>query len=91
MDGRRRHAGEARRRARRLARRTRVGEQAAERPIGRFDRLGNEAVQVRIGDGFRRGAEHREAAARAVRAAEIEIERGGQNAGELRPQRLARR
>ena len=76
---------------RQFARRARIGEQAPERAIGPVDRLGDEAVKIRIGDRLGGGAEHREAAARAVRAAEVEIKRGGKNAPELRPQRLTRR
>ena len=48
-------------------------------------------VKIRIGDGLGGGAQHREAAARTIRTAEVEIKRGGENARELRPQRLARR
>ena len=68
VEGRRRHAGEPARIGafRQFTRRARVGEQAPERPIGSIDRIGDEAVKIRIGDRLGSGAEHREATARAL-------------------------
>ena len=74
-----------------FAHRAGVGEHAPECAIGSVDRIGDETVKVGVGDRLRGGAEHREAAARTVRAGEVKIKRGSENAPQLDPQRLARR
>src|ERR1700733_5981504 len=93
MDGGRRHAREASRigGGRKFARRPSGGEHPPERAVGPVDRLADEAVKVRIGDRLRSRAEHREAATRTVRTAEVDTQRGGENALKFPPQRLASR
>src|SRR5580704_7568206 len=93
VEGRGGHARESARIGvlRQFSRRTGAGEQAPEGAIGSVDRLADETVKIRIGDRLGGGAEHREAAARAFRAAEIKIKRSSENAPQLDPQRLLRR
>src|SRR5271157_5933753 len=89
MDGRRGHQRQAPRVGvgGKLARGARGLEQALEGAIHVVDRLADDLADLRIGDSVGGGAEHREAAARTLLAAEIEIERRKKNAPQLVAQR----